>query len=85
MTWTCLTDTLTAAGDAGNEVMTTAELAKLKFDPSHYRVNAYQGLAYDPMRKYRHKMLAVGFHDILCALWELFRSSAHWARFQCHP
>ena len=39
------------AGDARNEVMTTSGLAKLKFDPSVYRVNAYQGLVYDPMRK----------------------------------
>lgn len=39
------------AGDACNEVLTTSELAKLKFDPNLYRVNAYQGLAYDPMRK----------------------------------
>lgn len=39
------------AGDARNEVLTTSELAKMKFDPNYYRVNAYQGLAYDPMRK----------------------------------
>lgn len=39
------------AGDARNEVLTTTELAKLKFNPNHYRVNAYQGMAYDPMRK----------------------------------
>lgn len=39
------------AGDARNEVLTTSELAKMKFDPNHYRVNAYQGMAYDPMRK----------------------------------
>lgn len=38
------------SGDANNEVMTTSELSKLKFDPNLYRVNAYQGLAYDPMR-----------------------------------
>lgn len=31
--------------------MTTSELSKLKFDPNLYKVNAYQGLAYDPMRK----------------------------------
>lgn len=43
---------LIEAGDAQNEVLTTAELARLKFDPNHYRVNAYQGLAYDPMRKF---------------------------------
>ncbi len=38
-------------GDAKNEVLTTSELAKLKFDPNLYRVNACQGLVYDPMRK----------------------------------
>ncbi len=43
-----------AVGDAGNEVLTTSELAKLKFDPNLYRVNAYQGLVYDPMRKSNH-------------------------------
>lgn len=37
-------------GDARNEILTTSELAKLKFDPSHYRANAFQGLVYDPMR-----------------------------------
>ena len=37
------------AGNAGNEVLTG--LAKLKFDPNLYRVNACQGLVYDPMRK----------------------------------
>lgn len=42
---------LILAGDARNEVLTTTELAKLKFDPNHYRANAFQGLAYDPMRK----------------------------------
>ncbi len=40
-----------AVGDAKNEVLTTSELAKLKFDPNIYRVNACQGLVYDPMRK----------------------------------
>ncbi len=45
---------LHAVGDAGNEVLTTSELAKLKFDPNLYRVNAYQGLVYDPMRKSNH-------------------------------
>jgi hypothetical protein len=37
-------------GDARNEVMTTSELSKLKYDPSIYRANALQGLVYDPAR-----------------------------------
>lgn len=37
-------------GDVRNEVMTTSELSKLKFDPSIYRANALQGLVYDPAR-----------------------------------
>ena len=36
------------AGDARNEVMTTSELSKLKFNPAIYRANALQGLVYDP-------------------------------------
>lgn len=38
-----------AAGDAGNAVETN--LAKKRYHPDYYRVNAYQGLIYDPMRK----------------------------------
>ena len=61
-------------GDANNEVLTTSEVAKLKFDPSLYRVNAYQGLAYDPMRKLltvalydpMHKLLTRALLIILC-------------------
>ena len=44
------------AGDARNEVMTTTELAKLKFDPRYYKINAYQGLAYDPMREFLNQI-----------------------------
>ena len=36
------------AGDARNEVLTTSELSKLKYDPAIYRANALQGLVYDP-------------------------------------
>lgn len=43
-----------SAGDARNEVMTTRDLSKLKFDPSIYRTNALQGLVYDPARESRH-------------------------------
>ena len=42
-----------SAGDARNEVMTTHELSKLKYDPAIYRANALQGLVYDPAREYR--------------------------------
>jgi hypothetical protein len=37
-------------GDARNEVLTTSELSKLKYDPAIYRANALQGLVYDPAR-----------------------------------
>ena len=37
------------AGDARNEVLTGVH--KLGFNPELYRMNAYQGLAYDPSRK----------------------------------
>ena len=45
---------ISLAGDARNEVMTTRELSKLKFDPSIYRTNALQGLVYDPARELPH-------------------------------
>ena len=49
--------TYISAGTANNEVMTTTELSKLKFDPAIYRANALQGLVYDPARELsaRHK------------------------------
>ena len=43
--------TFISAGTANNEVMTTTELSKLKFDPAIYRANALQGLVYDPARE----------------------------------
>lgn len=45
---------ISLAGDARNEVMTTRDLSKLKFDPSIYRANALQGLVYDPARELPH-------------------------------
>ena len=53
------------AGDARNEVMTTSELSKLRFDPAIYRANALQGLVYDPARE-----------SDKCIL--LYTSSIHW-------
>lgn len=66
------------AGDARNEVLTTTELAKLKFNPNHYRVNAYQGMAYDPMRK----IVAIRLQDCRESVYNItIRSSSCWVRF----
>lgn len=50
------------AGDARNEVMTTSELSKLKFDPTIYRANALQGLVYDPASKSDVSSLCVPYY-----------------------
>lgn len=60
--------------------MTTSELAKLKFDPNLYRVNAYQGLAYDPMRK--SSSYQIRDERIDQQLLYDHRPSASWARLQ---
>ena len=49
--------------------MTTSGLAKLKFDPSVYRVNAYQGLVYDPMRKCNKSPCACSGEVFSCMPW----------------
>lgn len=55
------------AGDARNEVMTTRELSKLKFDPSIYRANALQGLVYDPARELPHIHCCCA-HSSICVM-----------------
>ena len=57
------------AGDARNEVMTTSELSKLKFDPTIYRANALQGLVYDPASELTNLSLVATWVYIEIAIW----------------